>query len=106
MTRLQSYRLPLALALTAVYNLLFWQEEFGLNLLLFSGLSIALLLVLNPEAVRSRNVWISIAGSLLSGVLVVLYDSGSAKVVHILSTLLFVGFCHQPQLKTVFHALG
>ncbi|MFK7925657.1 MAG: DUF4173 domain-containing protein [Bacteroidia bacterium] len=106
MTRLQSYRLPLALALTAIYNLFFWQEQFGINLPLFSFLIMALILALNPAAMRSRNVWISALGTLFTGVLAVVYHSGTVQVVHILSTLLFVGFAHQPKLRTVFHALG
>jgi len=106
MTRLQSYRLPLALAMTAVYNLFFWQEQFGINLPIFSLLIIALMFLLNPEAIRSRNAWITALGSLMTGILVVVYHSGTAQVVHILSTLLFVGFAHQSQLRTVFHALG
>ncbi|MEL7533705.1 MAG: hypothetical protein AAFN10_20500, partial [Bacteroidota bacterium] len=106
MTRLQSYRLPLALAMTAIYNLFFWHEQFGINLPLFSFLIIALMFLLNPEAIHSRNAWITALGSLITGVLVVVYHSGTSQVVHILSTLLFIGFAHQAPLRTVFHALG
>ncbi|MEM6346021.1 MAG: DUF4173 domain-containing protein [Bacteroidota bacterium] len=106
MTRLQSYRLPLALAMTAIYNLFFWQEQLGINLPIFSLLIIALMFLLNPAAIRSRNAWITALGSIITGVLVVCYHSGTSQVVHILSTLLFVGFAHQAPLRTVFHALG
>jgi hypothetical protein len=106
MTTLSNYRLPLALAFAVLYNLFFWQEKLGLNLLLFSSLLMGIVLLLNPAAQQKRNVRIAAAGTLCTGLLVLLYNSGTAKVVHIGSLLLFVGFVHQPQVRTIFHALA
>jgi hypothetical protein len=106
MTTLSNYRLPLALAFAVLYNLFFWQEKLGLNLLLFSSLLMGIVLLLNPAAQQKRNVRIAAAGTLCTGLLVLLYNSGTAKVVHIGSLFLFVGFVHQPQVRTIFHALA
>ncbi len=105
MTRLLPYRFPLALAFAALYNVFFWQESLGLNLPLFSLLTMGLILVLNPAALLQKNVWMTALGTLLTGFLVVFYHSGTAKVVHIASFFLFAGFVHQPQVRSVLHAL-
>lgn len=103
---LTPYRLPLAVACSIAYNLMFWQEKLGINLFLFSTLCMGILLMSNRETMRSRGVWVSGLGALLTAVLVVVHNSGTAKVGHICSMLLFTGFVHLPQLKTVFHAMG
>lgn len=102
---LQRFRLPFAIALTVVYNAFFWQEKMGINLPIFSLLVMGILLFLNPEARDTRYVWLMALGTLLSGLMVVLHNSGTAKLVHLCSLLLFAGFVHLPQLRSAAFAL-
>ncbi|MEO0470358.1 MAG: DUF4173 domain-containing protein [Bacteroidota bacterium] len=101
-----SIRLACTIGLAVLFNLIFWQEKVGINLPVFSFLIMAALLLLEKNAIRTPAVWLSGLGSLLTGGLVVLHHSDTAVVVHILSMLLFVGFAHQPALRTVFHGFA
>ncbi len=103
---LQRLRMPLAIALTIVYNAFFWQEKLGVNLPLFSLMVMGILLFLNPGARDTRYVWLTGLGVLFSGLMVVLHNSGTAKVAHISSLLLFAGFVHLPQLRSAAFALA
>lgn len=87
------------------FNLLFWQENLGLNLLIYSTILVLLSLFSQPEARKSNRVFISIAGVLITGGMVAFHSSFMAKFTHFTSLLVFIGFVNQPKLKTLFHAL-
>lgn len=103
---LNRFRLPLAIALTVVYNLFFWQEKLGINLALFSLLIVGIVLFLNPASRHSRIVWLTAVGTVLTGVLVIFHNSGTAKFAHIASLLVFTGFAHLPSLRSLTHAIA
>ncbi len=94
------------LILSAAFNVLFWQEKLGINALIFSGIMILSVMLLKPKAIRSRNVWGTALLAFFTADLVLIHNSGLAKFMHFISLILFVGFVHQPQLRTVFLALG
>lgn len=100
-----SYRLPVTITLTLIYNIFFWEEKLGINLPLFSTMLMGVILYLNKEARSSRSVQVMAVGAVLTGVLVVLYNSGTAKFAHIASVFLFIGFSQLPQLKFVGNAI-
>lgn len=100
------YRIPLSIGLSILYSLFFWEEQLGLNLFLFSSLLIGLLMFLNPDAQTSRSVWFTAAGSFISVLMVLLINSGTAKVVHLLSMGAFVGFVHLPHLRALPYAVA
>ncbi len=89
-----------------VFNLLFWKEQLGINLLLFSSLLVSIGLISNKESWRSKGVWVSVFGVLITGVMVFMHHSFAARFVHFTSLLVFMGFLSQPRLKAVFHAIG
>lgn len=95
--------LKVILVVTAivVYSHLFWLQKLGINLLLFSTLLMGLGILFNPEALKSRKVWATVLGTLLSGVLVVLHNSGISKFMHIASFIVTVGFIHERGLRSV-----
>ncbi|GAB5417326.1 MAG: hypothetical protein Crog4KO_29080 [Crocinitomicaceae bacterium] len=89
-----------------IFNLLFWKEQLGINLLLFSSLLLAIGLITSKDVRKSKSAWISVAGVLLTGVMVLLHHSFAARFVHFISLIVFIGFLSQPQLKAVFHAIA
>ncbi|HYG37870.1 MAG TPA: DUF4173 domain-containing protein [Cytophagales bacterium] len=94
----------LTLLLTLIYNIFFWEEELGINLLIFSVLLISALLYLNPYSWFHRNAKITILGTLITGVGVVLFNSSTSKLAHVIFTVVMVGFIHQAMLKTLYYA--
>lgn len=95
----------LLLILLLVYNFSFWGEKMGLNLLIFLFLSSITMILLNDENLKNRNVILSLLASLYSSAMVVVNNSGFAVTAAIFSFAIFMGFIHQPKLKTVFSAL-
>jgi hypothetical protein len=95
----------LLLILLLVYNFSFWGEKIGLNLLIFLFLSSITMILLNDENLKSRNVILSLLASLYSSAMVVVNNSGFSVTAAFFSFAIFMGFIHQPKLKTVFSAL-
>jgi len=85
-------------------NVLFWKEQMGLNVLLFSIFSILGLFACFPESRTSKNVYITVGGTLLSALMVVLNNSILSKCIYTLSFFTMVGFVHQRSLRFVWYA--
>ena len=98
-------KLTAAIALTITHNVMFWNNNLGINALLFSGIVIGILAWLNALSFKQKNVLIALAGTIISGILVVLYGSTSAKFAHISSLIILVGFVHANELKNILYAL-
>ena len=105
LTSLQKLLLPLGAVL---FDFLFWQEQAGLNLLIYTLFVVAAVLVTLP---RHAPVWrsgyfrIALAGTLLSAGLVALYGSFVAKLACVASLATMLGYVNQPDLKLVAYAL-
>lgn len=87
-----------------LYNVMFWQEKLGLNTLIFGLFIIGALMYLHPGCWLSPGARITIAGSLLSGMMVVWTNSDFSKTVHILSMMVMAGFVQQRELR--FYGFG
>ena len=98
-------KILLLLSGAIVFNLLFWQENLGLNLLIYSTLLVTLSLFSHPEARKYRGVLVALLGVLTTGGMVVFHNSFMAKFTHFTSLLVFMGFVNQPNLRAIFHAL-
>lgn len=98
-------QLPIALGFACLFNLFFWEEKLGLNLFLFSTLLLSFVFLTNKQARGSRQVLISGLGTFLTAILVLVHNSGTAKVIHLLSLFAFFGFVHLPQLKSLGNAM-
>jgi len=98
-------KLTVAIALTITHNVMFWNNNLGINALLFSGIVIGILAWLNALSFKQKNVLVALAGTIISGILVVLYGSTSAKFAHISSLIILVGFVHANELKNILYAL-
>lgn len=88
-----------------LFNFLFWEEQIGLNLMLFSAFLIVIGFVTQPRLLKSQGALTSLFGILLTGGMVIVHNSMAARIVHYISIFLFVGFLCEPLLKTNFHAL-
>ncbi|WP_082489529.1 DUF4173 domain-containing protein [Pedobacter sp. Leaf176] len=86
-----------------LFSLLFWQERLALNLLMYSIYLIAVS-YLNPEVVKSKKVVIYGFAHLFAAVLVVVNNSDLTLVTYYISLILFIGYGHNHQLRTVFAA--
>ncbi|MCR9171051.1 MAG: DUF4173 domain-containing protein [bacterium] len=105
MTRTKIIKIVLLLTGGILFNLLFWEENMGINLLLFSTFLIAIGLMTQGILFASKGIWVSIAGVLLTGIMVVYHHSLAARIIHIISLIVFTGFLCEPQLKAVFNAI-
>ncbi len=90
-----------------VYQLLFWQEKLGLNILLFSTLLIFGMSIHRQDKNLSKAAWLSIVITWLTALIVVFHNSGLSKVVHLLSVFTMAGFVHRTDLRhTVYGFLS
>ncbi len=101
-----SLELTLVVILALLYNYFFWNEQLGLNLLIFSSLLIGTLAVFYKESLQATPVKVSIAFTLISAVIVVWHNSLTSKLAHITSLLIMTGLLHQYRYRTVYNALA
>ncbi|OUJ75449.1 hypothetical protein BXP70_05405 [Hymenobacter crusticola] len=91
-----------------LFDFLFWQEQTGLNLLLYTLFVVGAVLATLPRHApvwRSGYFQLALVGTLLSGGLVVLYGSFVAKLACVASLAMVLGYVNQPDLKLVAYAL-
>ncbi|MCB0587572.1 MAG: DUF4173 domain-containing protein [Phaeodactylibacter sp.] len=94
----------LIIAGSILYTNLFWQEQLGLNALLFSLFAIGAASWRWPEALRRREVRLLMGGVLLSALLTVWHNSLLAKATHVISFILLIGFLQPEKVRFVFFA--
>ncbi len=92
------------LILLVMFNFFFWGEMLGLNLFIFLLLSSIVLILLNDENLRNKNVIVSLLAVLYSLAMVVVVNSEFTIIAAIISFMVYTGFIHQAGLKTVFNA--
>ena len=99
------FKLFATITALVIYNGLFWQEKFGINLLLFSTLLAFIIIKLKRDSIQSSHVKILLAGTLLTGLFVSYHNSTISKFTHILSFILLAGSVHSPHLRNLYHIL-
>jgi hypothetical protein len=87
-----------------LFNLIFWNEKQGFNVLIFDLFIGGALIYFNPAAFKMRSVQLITAGTLISALLIVLHNSLIVKVVHFFSFSFFVGLVHQSELRFLGNA--
>jgi hypothetical protein len=105
LTAIQKLLLPLGVVL---FDWLFWRENGGVNMLVFTVFIIVAQLLMLPRhspARRSGYFWLMAGGSLFGGAMMTLYGSGVAALACMVSLLLMLGYLNQPHLKLVLYAL-
>ncbi len=91
---------------TLFFNLLFWQEKMGLNVLLFDLLIGAIICFLHPKIWKEKTILFTGAGTLLLALLIAWNNSLFTKIVHLLSALSFLGFVQVRQMEFIGTAFG
>jgi hypothetical protein len=97
-------RFLITLILLVTYNFFFWSEKLGVNIFIFFSLGIIAMLFMNEENIRNKNVIVSMLASLYAVAMVVFVNSGYSKFAAFVCFMIFTGYIHQPQLKTVYNA--
>jgi Domain of unknown function (DUF4173) len=105
LTALQKLLIP---AGAVLFDVLFWNQETGLNLALYTLFVVVATLAGLPRhaaAWRSGYFRLLLAGTLLSAGTVVWYGSGAAALACVASLTMLLGYVNQPHLKLVAYAL-
>ena len=101
----RTIQLAILIVLPLLFNAIFWKENFGINLLIFSSLVMFILaFFLFPESIRKRNVQVSFVLTLVSGVMVVVHNSVVSQLGHLASFFLMIGFMQENRSKTLLEA--
>ena len=91
--------LPWAVAGAFAFMGLFWHQYMGANVLLFHLFAFAGLRYMYAEAFSSRVVRISMVGSALMAVMVVVHGSLVAKIAYCISFAVWLGFIKAPEMR-------
>ena len=94
----------LVLVALIAYHLLFWQEQMGLNTLLFAVLLISFSIILKIDEGFSKAATMSMVMTFLTAVFVVWHNSDLSKVVHLLSAVTTIGFVHRRDFEHTGYA--
>lgn len=89
-----------------VYHFLFWQEQMGLNTVLFSVLMITILVIRKIDKGFSTSATLSIFITFITAILVVWHNSNLSKIVYLLSAVTTIGFAHRQDLKHAVYAFA
>lgn len=86
-----------------LFSFLFWQQELALNLLIYS-IYLLVITFVNPDVIKTTKLKIYGLAHLIAAILVVINSSDLSIVTYYISLLLFIGFAHNQQIRTVFTA--
>lgn len=95
----------LVILFTIIFNFFFWNEKFGLNLILFTAIFGGLLYALHPKEKNKKQALLAIGGILLAGSAVLMHNSFFSKLMLFVSVFLFVASIMEKQIKTIYHLI-
>lgn len=87
------------------FNLIFWEEEIGLNFALFSIFSLVINYINLPSAFLNRRVQITLMSHLIAIFFMLYHHSVVSILASLVSWVVLLGFLHQTDLRTVYRAL-
>ena len=100
----KSVQLTVVLIGAAIFNILFWGEKQGLNVLLFDLFTLLILLKFNNESFQQHSVKALTVGTLISALLIILHNSLIVKIIHILSLFTLIGMVQCSELRFLGYA--
>ncbi|APZ45101.1 hypothetical protein BW723_01775 [Polaribacter reichenbachii] len=84
--------MKLVILLGAIFfSLLFYQQNFGLNLFLFTVLSIAVLVINNPKSFHKNTIRLNAIGYYITGITIFLYNSNLTIIANIIAFFTLIG---------------
>lgn len=90
---------------TVSYSYLFYQQGLGINLLIFSILLIALLLIKGPKSRNNISWLVAAVGSIISSCCIAYYGNHLSFWANIFSLMLLSAFSIQPKTSVIFSFL-
>lgn len=84
---------------TIAFTVLFWQENLGLNLVIFSQGTIVLLSIYHKTLFNRRSLLISLLATFCTALFVLFNNTHFAITMHIISFVGFVGMIQQREIK-------
>jgi hypothetical protein len=84
---------------TLLFNLIFWHEKQGVNVLIFDLFIGFILVKLNAQAFKTRAVQIVATGTFVAALLIILHNSLIVKVIHFLSLSILIGLVQETGLR-------
>jgi hypothetical protein len=98
------YRLYLSFVGGLIFQLLFWREFFGINLLLYSAFILAITFF-DKELPLCRNKIFTAAGHMLVACYMVYNNSTLVFITWLLTLLIYIGQVHFPLVKSTFTSM-
>ena len=95
----------LVILMALVWHFLFWKENWGLNIGVFTFVSFAFLYYLSPEKFEWKTVRLTLIGTVVAAIFVIIHNSILSKIVYTFSLLTFIGFFQIKELRFPFFAL-
>lgn len=89
-----------------LFSFLFYQQNIGLNLLLFSVLTCLIVTQKNPKLLKNKNFLFKIIAYLITGLTVYLHNSSFTILVNIISFFTLVGCASEPKASIYIHWLN
>ncbi|WP_316844567.1 DUF4173 domain-containing protein [Pedobacter psychrodurus] len=86
-----------------LFTFLFWQERLALNLFIYS-IYLLVITFINPDVAKSAKLKIYSLAHLMAAILVVVNNSDLSIATYYISLILFIGFSHNQQIRTIFAA--
>lgn len=90
---------------TIVFNFFFWQEKFGINLVLITLIFGSILYWLNPETRKKKQTLLAILGIGLSSFGILYHNSSFSKFMMFSSVFLFVASLLEKHIKTIYYLI-
>lgn len=103
--RIKASSFGLLIAALIGYHLLFWNESFGINTLLFTIGILIWNIYSNRKSIHQKPVLVAGTITILLSVLIIINGSYLAKFVYLCSLLIYLGFLFQPHAKSIISAL-
>lgn len=95
----------IVISFTILFNFFFWQEKFGINLVLITLIFGSILFYLNPDTRDKRQTLIAIIGIALSSFGILYHNSSFSKFMMFSSVFLFVASLLEKQIKTIYYLI-
>ncbi|KLT65559.1 DUF4173 domain-containing protein [Pedobacter sp. BMA] len=102
-TNKSNFLLLSALFGALLFSLIFWQERLALNLLIYTAF-LTTVTWLNTDVAKTPKFYFFAAAHLLAAILVVINNSFLSLAACYVSLVIFIGFSHNQQIRTVFTA--
>ena len=90
---------------TIIFNFFFWNEKFGINLILFTVIFGGILYALNPQEKNKKETLLAILGITLASSAVLMHNSFFSKFILFGSIFLFIASIMEKQIKTIYHLI-